>query len=101
VGGDAALSPLLHAWFHTEHRANDMVGFVLSSYFVLYGLTAVAVYQNLTSVTDLVSREAASLGAIYRELGGYPQPGRELLRGELRDYTPRVSPQGSSQEIGR
>jgi hypothetical protein len=81
----------LHAWFHTEHRANDMVGFVLSSYFVLYGLlvglTAVAVYQNLTSVTDLVSREAASLGAIYRDLGGYPQPGRELLRGELRDYT--------------
>ena len=39
-----------HSWIHGEKRANDMVGFALSSFSVLYGLLvgllAVAAYQN-------------------------------------------------------
>jgi hypothetical protein len=81
----------LHEWFHTEQRANDMVGFVLSSFSVLYGLLvgliAVAAYQNLITAADVVSREAASLSAMYHDLAGYPQPARGLLRTKLRDYT--------------
>jgi hypothetical protein len=68
-----------------------MVGFVLSSYSVFYGiligLIAVAAYQNFGTVSDLVTREASSLGALYRDLAGYPQPDRERLQGDLREYT--------------
>jgi hypothetical protein len=38
-------------------------------------------------VSDIVTREASSLAALYRDLGGYPQPIRGNLRGKLRDYT--------------
>lgn len=78
-------------WFHTERRANDMVGFVFSSYSVLYGillgLIAVAAYQNLDNMSGLVTSEASSLAAMYRDLHGYPEPIRGRLQAELRDYT--------------
>jgi hypothetical protein len=81
----------IHRWFHTERRANDMVGFVLSSYSVFYGilvgLIAVAAYQNFGSVSDIVTKEASSLAALYRDLGGYPQPARTRLQEGLRVYT--------------
>jgi hypothetical protein len=86
-----ALRRYLHPWFHRDRRANEMVGFVLSSYSVFYGiligLIAVAAYQNFGTVSDLVTREASSLGALYRDLTGYPQPDRERLQGDLREYT--------------
>jgi hypothetical protein len=85
------LRRFLHPWFHRDRRANEMVGFVLSSYSVFYGiligLIAVAAYQNFGSVGDLVTREASSLSALYRDLSGYPQPIRGRLRGDLREYT--------------
>lgn len=81
----------LHPWFHRDRRANEMVGFVLSSYSVFYGiligLIAVAAYQNFGTVSDLVTREASSLSALYRDLSGYPQPSRGRLQSDLRDYT--------------
>jgi hypothetical protein len=85
------LRRFLHPWFHRDRRANEMVGFVLSSYSVFYGiligLIAVAAYQNFGTVGDLVTKEASSLGALYRDLSGYPQPIRERLQGDLHDYT--------------
>lgn len=81
----------VHHWFHTERRANDMVGFVLSSFSVLYGillgLIAVAAYQNISALSDVIAKEASSLASIYRDLSGYPEPRRTRLRDELRDYT--------------
>jgi hypothetical protein len=86
-----ALRRSLHPWFHRDRRANEMVGFVLSSYSVFYGiligLIAVAAYQNFGAVSDLVTREASSLGALYRDLAGYPQPERGRLQALLREYT--------------
>ena len=83
-----------HPWIHTDERANDMVGFALSSFSVLYGLLvgllAVAAYQNFSSVNDIVNKEASSLGALFRDLRGYPQPSRRALRDDLRDYTRNV-----------
>jgi len=80
-----------HPWFHTEQRANEMVGFVLSSFAVLYGilvgLIAVAAYQNFGTVSDTVTKEAAALAAMYRDLRGYPEPVRGRLQDCLRDYT--------------
>jgi hypothetical protein len=83
-----------HPWIHSEKRANDMVGFALSSFSVLYGLLvgllAVAAYQNFSGVGDIVNKEASSLGALFRDLRGYPQPSRRALRDDLRDYTRNV-----------
>jgi hypothetical protein len=80
-----------HTWFHSERRANDMVGFALSSFSVLYGLLvgliAVAAYQNFGNVTDIVTKEASSLAAMYRDLSGYPEPIRGRLQEGLRGYT--------------
>jgi ABC-type multidrug transport system fused ATPase/permease subunit len=83
-----------HPWIHTDERANDMVGFALSSFAVLYGLLvgllAVAAYQNFSSVSDIVTKEASSVGALFRDLRSYPQPRKGRLRDELRDYTRNV-----------
>ena len=83
-----------HPWIHTDERANDMVGFALSSFSVLYGLLvgllAVAAYQNFSSLSDIVNKEDSSLGALFRDLRGYPQPSRGALRDDLRDYTRNV-----------
>ncbi len=106
----------MHAWVHREPRANEMVGFALSSFFVLYGLLlgllAVAAYQNYATVSDIVDREASSIAALHRDFVGYPQPTRELLLSGLREYTrytidegwPQqrkgVVPQGGVERIG-
>ncbi|HUI22356.1 MAG TPA: hypothetical protein VLZ74_15090 [Methylocella sp.] len=71
-----------------------MVGFALSSFSTIYGillgLIAVASYQNFAAVTELVTKEASTLAALYRDLSGYPQPIRGSLEGKLREYTRRV-----------
>jgi hypothetical protein len=89
--GILVFRPLVRGWIHRDQRANDMVGFTLSSFSVLYGLLigllAVASYQNFSSVTDIVTKEAASVAALYRDLGGYPQPTRGSLQSKLREYT--------------
>jgi len=81
----------VRSWIHSERRANDMIALTLATVSVLYGLLlgllAVGTYQNFSSVNDIVTREASSLAALYRDLGGYPQPIRGNLRGKLREYT--------------
>jgi hypothetical protein len=47
----------------------------------------VATYQNAANVDDNVAREAASLGALYRDVSSYPQPIRADLQKRLQDYT--------------
>ena len=85
------LRRFMHPWFHRDRRANEMVGFVLSSYSVFYGiligLIAVAAYQNFGTVSDVITKEASSLGALYRDLSAYPQPIRGRLQADLREYT--------------
>jgi Cache 3/Cache 2 fusion domain/Protein of unknown function (DUF4239) len=49
----------------------------------------VAAYQNFGAVADLVTKEASSLSALYRDLSGYPQPIRGRLQDDLREYTLR------------
>jgi len=81
------LRPLLHK----NTQTNEMVSLMLSSFLGLYalllGLLAVAAYQNLSDVTTVVSNEASSLAALYRDVQAYPEPTKGLLQNELRDYT--------------
>ena len=56
-------------------------------YGITVGLIAVGVWDTKTSAADMVSREAASIGSLHRDLGGYPSPIKEELRLKLREYT--------------
>lgn len=73
---------------------NAMISTALSAYGVFYGITlaliAFATYQNFAAAEDAVAREAASLGALYRNVSGYPEPMRGELQGMLRDYSEYV-----------
>lgn len=90
-GGIFLTRATIHSWIHREKRANDMVGFALSSFFVLFGLllglVAVATYQNYSSASDTVDKEASSIAALARDFDGFPQPVRGQLQDRLIEYT--------------
>jgi hypothetical protein len=73
---------------------NDAVSGTVQAIGVFYGITvgliAVGVWSTNSNASDLVSREAASIGALYRDVGGYPEPLRDDLQSRLRDYTHAV-----------
>ena len=77
--------------FHFGSGINDAVSGTVQAIGVFYGITvgliAVAVWNTNTSASDLVSREASAIGALYRDVSGYPSPLREELQGYLRQYT--------------
>ena len=89
--GTLFISPILKLWFRSQEGLNDLVGYALGAFGVFYGLLlgllAVATYQNAANVEDNVAREAASLGALYRDVSSYPQPIRADLQKRLQDYT--------------
>jgi hypothetical protein len=88
--GIFAFRGVIRSRIHRDGSANDMVGFVLSSFSVLYGLLlgllAVAAYQNFSSVSDLVTRESSNVASLYRDTQGLPESERGKLQAELRDY---------------
>lgn len=81
------LLPRLH--FHDG--VNDAISGTVQAIGVFYGITvgliAVGVWNTYSNASDLVSREAAAVGALYRDLSGYPSPQREDLQAKLHDYT--------------
>lgn len=95
---------------HYDDGANDAVSGTVQAIGVFYGITvgliAVGVWNTYSNSSELVSKEAASIGALYRDVSGYPSPLRDELRTRLRDYTVFVIDQawpaqakGQGQEI--
>ncbi len=76
---------------HYDDGANDAVSGTVQAIGVFYGITvgliAVGVWNTHSNSSDLVSKEAASIGALYRDVSGYPPPLRDELRAKLREYT--------------
>lgn len=76
---------------HYHDGANDAVSGTVQAIGVFYGITvgliAVGVWNTNSNASDLVSREAASISALFRDVSGYPSPYREELRAQLRKYT--------------
>lgn len=77
--------------FHFGEGINDAISGTVQAIGVFYGITvgliAVAVWNTYTSASGLVSNEATSIAALYRDVNGYPSPIRDELRGKLRGYT--------------
>ena len=73
---------------------NDAVSGTVQAIGVFYGITvgliAVGVWNTNSNASDLVSKEAASIGALYRDVSGYTEPTRTKLQSGLRAYTHQV-----------
>src|SRR5215216_3952523 len=73
--------------FHYSEGINDAVSGTVQAIGVFYGITvgliAVGVWNTNTNASDLVSREATSIAALYRDVSGYPSPLRDELRATL------------------
>lgn len=76
---------------HYDDGANDAVSGTVQAIGVFYGITvgliAVGVWNTNSNASELVSKEAASISALFRDVSGYPAPLRDDLRAELRNYT--------------
>jgi hypothetical protein len=83
-----------YQWIHRSESTNEVVGFAMSSFALLYGLLlgllAVAAYGSYTATGDGVTHEAASLSAPYRDVSGLPEPKRSELQASLRSYTREI-----------
>jgi hypothetical protein len=82
------------AWLHRDDKVNEMVGFAMSSFPMLYGLLlgllAVAAYQGFSDTSGLTDRESTVLATLYGATGALPDPlGNELQR-DLRRYTRNI-----------
>ena len=91
---------------HYHDGANDAVSGTVQAIGVFYGITvgliAVGVWNTNSSASDLVSKEAAAISSLFRDVNGYPSPLREELRGHLREYTVFVINEAwPAQKIGK
>jgi hypothetical protein len=76
---------------HFHDGVNDAISGTVQSIGVFYGITvgliAVGAWTNYQNSLGLVSQEAAAIGVLYRDAGGYAEPTRTQLQTSLRDYT--------------
>jgi hypothetical protein len=91
---------------HYSDGVNDAVSGTVQAIGVFYGITvgliAVGVWNTNSNASDLVSKEAASIAALYRDVSGYPSPLRDELRAKLREYTVFVIEQAwPAQKVGQ
>src|SRR5258705_14006557 len=80
---------LPHLHFHDG--VNDAISGTVQAIGVFYGITvgliAVGVWNTHSNASDLVSKESSSIGALFRDVSGYPEPTRTELRSKVREYT--------------
>jgi hypothetical protein len=70
---------------------NGVIGWIFSAilgiYAIAIGLMAVASWGDAAAASNIASREAAEIAALYRDMGGYPEPVRGTLQSTLVRYT--------------
>lgn len=70
----------------TDDTVQFFAGAIAAFYGIALGLITVANWENYTRAVEIISAEAASVGALYRDLGGYPPAIRDDLRADLSEY---------------
>lgn len=82
--------PWVCRWAEADEGWNHVMGHVIACHGVLHGillaLLALGALENRAGLIEIVGTEAASLGALYRDASGYPEPIRSEMRSSLRDY---------------
>ncbi|MGO4571538.1 bestrophin-like domain [Microvirga sp. 2TAF3] len=88
--GSVFLQPFVGRFLQGEKNQNALVGLLLNSFTLYYGvllaLLSIAVFNNYVAARDSIGREAATIRALYRDVGGYPEPARTVMRDLLRQY---------------
>lgn len=88
--GIVFVKPFFRLLFRHQPDTNSVVGNTLSSYSLFYGLLlgliSVATYQNFSSLSDNVSKEASVIAVLYRDFTSYDPPFREELQNRMRAY---------------
>jgi Protein of unknown function (DUF4239) len=78
----------------SQDANSDFTGAMLQAVMVFYGLAvaliAVSVWQSYSDAGRISSQEATAAAALYRDLGGYPEPARSQLQNQLRDYVNQI-----------
>jgi len=81
---------VLPRWSRGDSDA-EFSGTMVQAVMVFYGLAvalvAVSVWENHSEVSGIVSREASQVAGFYRDVSGYPEPVRTVLRNEVEGYT--------------
>ena len=76
--------------FSISDETDDTVQFYAGAIAAFYGIAlafiTVANWENYTRAVSIVSAEAASVGALYRDVNGYPEPLRSELKADLKEY---------------
>ena len=106
VIGSALLQPVVGRLLRGERDANTVVALLVNSFILYYGvllaLLSIAVFENHGKAEEAIGREASSIVALYRDLGGYPEPHRTSLRDLLRRYVDEeAGPGWREQQQGR
>ncbi len=69
---------------------SEFSGAAMQAVMVFYGLAvaliAVSVWETYSDTEEIVSEEATSLAALYRDVSGYPDSVRPQLQSDLREY---------------
>jgi hypothetical protein len=85
------IRPFFRLWLRRQQNVNEIVSFASAGFSLFYGLLlgllSVAAYNNANEISGYVSREAALLCTLYRNVANYPEPAGSELRYLLRDYT--------------
>jgi hypothetical protein len=82
--------PLLEFHDGVNDAASGTVQAIGVFYGVTVGLISVGVWNTWSGGADLVSREAAAIGSLYRDCDSFPEPSRSHLCQKLRAYTTSV-----------
>jgi hypothetical protein len=94
--GFAAAGVFLAHWVrpsfvNEEEGWKEHVGTVLEGAFVFFGLllalVIIAAYDNFTTAREDVASEASEVGSLYRAVSSYPEPLRDQLQADMREYT--------------
>jgi hypothetical protein len=79
---------------HIDHSHNDIVSYYLAAITVFYGITlglvAVSTWETYADVQNRVDHEAITVGALYRDVGAFPEPYRTEMQNSLRTYIRQV-----------
>jgi Protein of unknown function (DUF4239) len=88
--GAIFVRPFLRLLLRAQPGLNDIVGYVLSSHCVFFGLLlgllAVGTYQNMSDIEKVIVREAGLLRAFYRSMQNYPEPLRSETLPLIKEY---------------
>ena len=82
--------PRLAITHEDAHFAGPLVHSVMVFYGLVLALIAVRVFDSYTETAHVVSLEATTVAALFREIGGYPEPVRTELQASIRDYVDQV-----------